>query len=130
MNKVLILGRIMRDPEMYTGGKQDLKLCYLMVASKRSFKGKDGEWKEFSDFHRVTLWRDLATRAVETAKKGQEVYVEGRLSYDSYTDKNNTKVYKTSIVGEKMELVGSESDSADISNPPEDGPFEDDDIPF
>jgi single-strand DNA-binding protein len=130
MNKVTLVGRIGKDPE-YQEIKGDTKLCKMSVATTRNFKGKDDVWKKETDWHQVTLWGSLAKRAVEHGRKGREVYLEGRLQYDSW-EKEGVKQYRTSIVGNEMQLLGSGNSSSPVSDKEEgaNGAEDDDDIPF
>lgn len=87
LNKVLIAGRLTRDPELrYTAG--NIPLCKLGIANSRYYKKQDGTRAEETTFVDVTCWRGMAEYVGERLKKGRPVLVEGRLRYDSWEDKN------------------------------------------
>lgn len=86
LNKVLIAGRLTRDPELkYTQG--GMAYCRFTIANSRFFKGRDGERKEETSFVDVVIWDKQAEFVGERLKKGRPVLVEGRLKSDSWEDK-------------------------------------------
>lgn len=99
LNKVQLIGRLGRDPEMSKG------VCRLSVAT--SYKPRDGEEK--TEWHRVTLFGKLAELAERYLAKGRLVYIEGRLQTSSY-EKNGEKRYSTDIVAHELKFLGGKSD--------------------
>ncbi len=77
VNKVIIVGNLTRDPDV--AHLSDNKVANFTVATNDKWKGKDGEWNEKAEFHRVVAWRWLAERAEKYLTKGKQVYVEGKL---------------------------------------------------
>lgn len=102
VNKVILVGRLTRDPEIRTtpGGQS---VASLSLATN-SFWTKDGQKQEKTEFHNVVLWGRLAEVAGQYLTKGQECFVEGRLQTRSYTAKDGTERKTTEIVGENMQL--------------------------
>ncbi len=84
VNKVTVIGNLGRDPELrYTPGGQ--QVVQFSVASSRSWKDKTSdEWQEETTWFRCTAWGDLAERIAENARKGNQVYLEGRLRTREY----------------------------------------------
>ena len=102
VNKVIILGRLGRDPELRetAGGTT---VCRLAVATSRRYT-KDGQKQEATEWHDISLLGKTAEIAGRYLKKGSEVYVEGRLHTRKYTGKDGVERYATEIQGEQMQL--------------------------
>ena len=111
VNKVIILGRLGRDPELRetSGGTT---VCRLAVATSRRYT-KDGQKQEATEWHDISLFGKTAEIAGQYLKKGSEVYVEGRLHTREYVDKDGVKRWKTSIVGEQMQFAGGKNNSSE-----------------
>ena len=105
VNKVIVLGNLGRDPEMrYTAdGKA---IATLNIATSESFKDKDGNKKENTEWHRVVLFGRTAEVAGEYLRKGSTAYIEGRLQTRKWTDKEGQERYTTEIVGDRLQLIG------------------------
>jgi len=104
VNRVTILGNCTRDPE--TRYLQDgTAVCTLSIATNYRWKGKDGEQKEETEFHRVSFFGRLAEIAGEYLKKGRPVYVEGRLKTRKWQDKDGKDNYTTEIVAEQISIA-------------------------
>jgi single-strand DNA-binding protein len=99
VNKVLIIGNLVKDPEMRQtqNGKQ---IVNLTVATSEKWKDKNsGEQKEKSEFHRVVVFSEGAAKFCgDYLKKGSKVYVEGQLQTRKWTDNNGVDKYATEIV--------------------------------
>jgi single-strand DNA-binding protein len=108
VNKVILIGNLTRDPEIkYT--PKGTAVAELGLAINRFIPASDGQEKrEETTFIDVTLWGRTAEVASEYAKKGQPIYVEGRLQLDSWEDKTSgQKRSKLKVVGENIQLLGS-----------------------
>lgn len=103
VNKVILVGRLTRDPEVRTtqGGQT---VTTLGMATNHSWTDKAGQKQEKSEFHNVVLWGRLAEIAGQYLTKGSEAYVEGRLQSRSYTGKDGVERKVTEIVAESMQL--------------------------
>ncbi len=103
VNKVILVGRLTRDPDMRTttSGQQ---VATLSMATNNFWTDKSGTRQEKTEFHTVILWGRLAEIAGQYLTKGQECYVEGRLQTREYTAKDNTERRVTEVVGETMQL--------------------------
>jgi len=87
INKVTLLGHLGGDPEIRTL-ENGTSVGRFSVATTDSYKDKEGNWQNNTEWHNVVVWRDLADRAGQYLKKGSQVYVEGKLSYRKYNDKD------------------------------------------
>lgn len=106
VNKVILLGNLGRDPEVRYA-PSGAAVCNVSIATTRQWKDKSGERKEETEWHRVVFYDRLAEIAGEYLKKGRPVYVEGRLKYGKYTDKDGVERYTTDVIATEMQLLGS-----------------------
>ena len=106
VNKVILIGNCGRDPEVrYT--PSGTAICNISVATSSRRKDKaSGESIEDTQWHRVTFYDRLAEIAGEYLKKGKPVYIEGRLKYGKYTDKDGIERNTVDIVAEQMQMLG------------------------
>jgi single-strand DNA-binding protein len=103
VNKVLLVGRLTKDPEIRsTSGGQSV--ASLSMATNRFWKDKSGQRQDKTTFHNVVLWGRLAEIAGQYLTKGQEAYIEGRIETRKYTAKDGTTKYITEIIAENMQL--------------------------
>ncbi|MFZ3054418.1 MAG: single-stranded DNA-binding protein [Minisyncoccales bacterium] len=131
LNKVFLVGRVATDIEMKTTPSGQ-SVCSFSLATNRTWKGKDGQKQEESQFHRIVLWQKLAEIASQFLTKGSLVLIEGRIQNRSWDDKSGIKRYTTEIVGEAMQMgpraQGSPSESKGFSAPKKE--TVDEDIPI
>lgn len=105
INKVTLLGRVGKDPELkYTPNGTAYARFSLATSYKAKDKGEKTEW------HSLVAWAKTAEIAGEYVKKGQQVYVEGRLQTDSW-EKDGEKKYRTEIVVMELVLLGSKGEA-------------------
>lgn len=83
VNKIILVGNVGQDPDIQETGN-GTKVAHLSLATNRRTGGNGEEPQERADWHRLTLWNRLAQFAQDYVSKGDRVYVEGRLEYDSY----------------------------------------------
>jgi single-strand DNA-binding protein len=106
VNKAIIVGNLGADPEVrYTanGGA----ICNIRIATSEKWKDKQtGEDVERTEWHRVVLFGKLGEIAGEYLKKGKQVYIEGSLRTNKYTDKDGVERYSTDIVASEMQMLG------------------------
>ena len=120
LNKVQLIGNLGKDPEIrYTPeGKQ---LAKFSMAINRSYKNKEGETIDDTQWFNIEAWTGLAKVIEEYLKKGDRVYIEGRLKTESY-DKDGETKYFTKIVARELIMLGSSRNGG--------AGEEEDDIPF
>lgn len=101
LNKAMIIGNLGRDPEMrYTPNGQ--AVTQFTVAVNRNYKGQSGEWQEETEWFRVVVWGQQAERAAEYLRKGNKVYIEGRLQTRQWEDQSGQKRYTTELVANQV----------------------------
>lgn len=97
LNRVTLIGNLTRDPELkYT--PQGTAVCTFGVATNRSWTTTSGELKEEAQFHRIVAWQKLAELCGKLLKKGKKVYLEGRLTYRTFTGKDGVQRTVAEIV--------------------------------
>ncbi|WP_333679313.1 single-stranded DNA-binding protein [Dyella sp.] len=106
INKVILVGNLGADPEVrYTAG--GTAIASLSVATSEQWTDKQsGQKQERTEWHRVKLFGRLAEIAGEYLKKGRQVYVEGSLRTDKYTDKQGVERYSTDIIASELQMLG------------------------
>lgn len=121
LNKVLLIGNLVRDPELrYTPG--GAAVCEFAVAVNRRYTGKQGD-KEETAFLDIVAWARQAEICAEYLKKGRQVFVEGRLTQDRWEDqKTGQKRSRIRITAERVQFLGSPTGAraeAGAAAPPE-----------
>jgi single-strand DNA-binding protein len=105
LNKVMIIGRLTRDPELRTI-PSGASVCQLGLATNYVYTNQQtGQKVEQVEYHNVVLWRKLGEIAGQYLKKGRRVYIEGRLVTRSWDGQDGQKRYKTEIVGDNMIML-------------------------
>jgi single-strand DNA-binding protein len=113
VNKVILLGNCGRDPEIrYLPSGGAVANLSLATTSRRKDRNS-GETVEDTQWHRITFYERLAEIAGEYLKKGSPVYVEGRLKYGKYTDKDGVERNTVDIIATEMQLLGSRQSAGD-----------------
>jgi single-strand DNA-binding protein len=106
INKVILVGNIGQDPEVRYS-QSGTAMTSISVATSESWKDKtSGEQQERTEWHRVKFFGRLAEIAGEYLKKGSQVYIEGKLRTDKYTDKSGVEKYSTDIIADEMQMLG------------------------
>jgi single-strand DNA-binding protein len=110
-NKVSLIGRLGAQPEVTTfeTGKT---LARFTLATNESYKDKNGEWHENTQWHTINAWGRIAERVKKALNKGQEVIVEGKLVHQSYENKNGEKRYGTIIEATEFLLLTPKTETA------------------
>ena len=110
VNKVILIGNLGRDPEVRYA-PSGAAVCSVSIATTSRRKDRDsGETIEDTQWHRVTFYDRLAEIVGEHLKKGRPVYIEGRLKYGKYTDKDGIERNTVDIVASEMQMLGSRAD--------------------
>ena len=110
-NKITIVGYLGRDPEIrYT--PQGTAVCNVSVATTERRKNVAGEYEDHTTWFRVTLWNRQAELANEYLAKGRQVYIEGRLRQEEYTDRDGNKRMSLEVHATEMQFLGRREDSA------------------
>ncbi len=111
INKVILVGNLGRDPEIRTL-ENGAKVASFSLATSETFKGKDGQRQEQTEWHNVVMWRGLAEVAEKYLKKGTQIFVEGKLRTRNWEDKDGHKRYTTEIIGDNFKILSRKEDNA------------------
>jgi single-strand DNA-binding protein len=108
VNKVILVGRLGKDPETryMTNGEA---VTNVTLATSENWKDKNGEKQEKTEWHNLVFYRRLAEIAGEYLKKGSQIYVEGKLQTRKWQDKEGKDRYTTEIIVNEMQMLGSKS---------------------
>ena len=126
LNKVMIIGHLGRDPEMrYTPSGRPVTT--FSVATSRSWHSADGERHEETEWFNVVAWGSLAEICNQYLRKGQQVYIEGRLQTRRWEDTDGNKHFTTELVSKEMIMLG---ERRDVSSTYVAKPGEEEEFPF
>ena len=116
LNRAEVIGNLTRDPEVRSlpSGQS---VCSFAVATNRRWKDKDGNTKEDTQYHEVTVWGKLGELASQMLSKGKKVYVEGRLQTNSWEGTDGAKRSKTEIVAENFIPLTPKGDATGFDIP-------------
>ena len=148
VNKVLLLGRLGKDPDLRFSQNQT-PICSFSLATSERRKDANGQWSDFTEWHNIVVFGKTAENCSNFLKKGREVFIEGRIQTRKWQDKEGKDRYTTEILAQSVQFVGSKGDSSSQSAPAETSSpfadlksadevaggvdevsFDDDDIPF
>ena len=105
VNKVILVGNLGKDPEVrhLEGG---VSVAHFTLATNDYYKDKQGNRVERTEWHNISAWRGLADMADKYLKKGQQVYIEGKLRTRQYQDKDQQTRYITEIIADEISMLG------------------------
>lgn len=142
VNKVILIGNVGRDPEVRHLDK-DVAVANFPLATSESYTAKNGEKVTTTEWHNLVVWRGLAKVVEQYVKKGDKLYIEGRIRTRSWDDKDGNKRYTTEIYADNLEMLGGPrsgetngmqaapaNEPANSVNEPDFNPSEEDDLPF
>ena len=111
LNKVMLVGRLGKDPEIrHTAA--GMAVCAMSIATDSKWTNKAGEKQEKTEWHRVKAWAKLGEVCGQYLAKGSLVYIEGRLETTEYTDAQGVKKFSTEVVASEMQFLSPKSDGA------------------
>lgn len=113
VNKVILLGNLGSDPEVRQVG--ETKVANFNIATSEKYKKRDGTLVEETEWHRIELWGNQAELAEKYLKKGNTVYIEGKIKTEEYVDKEGATRRTVKIKGESMTFVGGNKDAGQAS---------------
>ena len=136
VNKVILIGNLGKDPEV-RHLESGVAVAKFSIATTETYKSKDGNKVDHTEWHNIVLWRGLAEISEKYLKKGDKVYIEGRLRTRQWDDKDGIKRYTTEILADNMNMLGEKRDSDSmtktenkIEEPPPPEQKDGDDLPF
>ena len=113
VNKVILLGNLGKDPEVKST-PSGMTIATFSLATSSSAKDKDGNWQDRTEWHNIKAFGRTAEIAGEFLKKGRTVFVEGRIHYESWDDKETgQKKYRTEILANELTLVGGQREGGE-----------------
>lgn len=104
-NKIILVGNLGKDPELRYTPQGDAVCSFTMATNERK-KDKSGEMQNIATWFRVTLWRNQAENAAKYLAKGRQVYIEGRLRIEEWTDRENTTRQSLEVTATEMQFLG------------------------
>ena len=121
MNKVILIGRLTRDPELrYTSS--NVATCSFSVAVDRPFANQNGERE--ADFINIVVWRKQAENCKNYLTKGSQVAIDGRIQTRNYDDKDGKKVYVTEVVADNVQFLGTRGSNGGSQNTDNTTPYD------
>jgi single-strand DNA-binding protein len=110
VNKVILVGNLGKDPEI-RHLENGTSVANFPIATSESYKDKEGNRIEQTEWHNVVVWRKLAEIAENYLKKGSQIYLEGKLRTRSWDDQQGIKKYTTEVVADSFTMLGKREDS-------------------
>lgn len=114
MNKAMLIGRLVKDPELKMTETSKREVCQFTIAINRPYTNEDGERK--ADFINCVVWDKLAENLSKYQKKGNQIAVEGRIQTRNYEDKDGKRVYVTEIIATNITFLDSKGTSDSVNN--------------
>lgn len=130
LNKVILIGRLSRDPEVRYMPNGEA-VCNFSVATSEKYTDKNGQRQEVTEWHNVTMYRKLAEIAGEYLKKGSQVYLEGKIQSRKYQGKDGIERTAYEIIASEMKMLGGNAQTpAQKQQPAQAQDDISDDVPF
>ena len=116
VNKVILIGNLGKDPEVRRLENGGIVANFPLATSETYTDRTTGEKRDTTDWHTIVLWRGLAEVAEKYVRKGQKVYIEGKLKTRSWTDKEGISRYTTEIVADELTILSPRNENAAPTN--------------
>ena len=110
VNKVILVGNLGKDPEV-RHLENGTAVANFPIATSESYKDREGNRIDQTEWHNVVVWRKLAEIAESYLKKGSQIYLEGKLRTRSWDDQQGNKRYTTEVVADTFTMLGKKEDS-------------------
>lgn len=104
LNKVVLVGNLGRDPELKST-PSGAKVLEVSIATTERFNDKSGAQQEQTDWHRIVMWNQKAEYVARSSRKGSTLYVEGKLRYRKFTDKDGNERTMTEILADNVTIL-------------------------
>ena len=115
VNKVILVGNLGKDPEV-RHLENGTAVANFPIATSESYKDKQGNRVDQTEWHNVVVWRKLAEIAENYLKKGSQIYLEGKLRTRSWDDPQGNKKYTTEVVADTFTMLGRKEDNQNSGN--------------
>ena len=112
LNKVILIGRLGRDPETRYMPNGDA-VCNFSIATSENWKDRNGQRQERTEWHNISMFGRLAEIAGQYLKKGSKVYIEGRIQSRKYTGKDGIERTAYDIVANEMKMLGGRAEGGE-----------------
>jgi len=116
VNKVILIGRLGKDPEV-RHLESGAVVANFPMATSETYKDKSGNRQEITEWHNIVLWRGLAEVAEKYLTKGKLIYLEGKLKTRKWQDKDENTRYTTEVVADQMTMLGGKGDNDQSDEP-------------
>ncbi len=113
-NKITLIGNVGKDPEIRSISA-DKKVADISIAVNDSYRDAKGQQQEKTEWFRISFWNQKAEVIEKYVRKGQQIYVEGRLRVRTYTDKEGKERYSLEVVAQDFTLLGSRQAEGEMS---------------
>lgn len=115
VNKVILIGNLGKDPEVrhLDNGRA---VANFSLATSETYKNKNGERVTTTEWHNIVMWTPLAEIAEKYFRKGNQIYIEGKLQTRTYDDKDGVRRYVTEVVGQNFSFIGSKNEGGTEDN--------------
>ncbi|MBS83272.1 MAG: single-stranded DNA-binding protein [Gammaproteobacteria bacterium] len=111
VNKVILLGRVGNEPEIKYMPSGTAVLNLSLATNRKTKNQETDAWEDKTEWHRVVFFNKPAEIVAQYVKKGQQLYVEGRLQTKKWQDKDGIEKYSTDIISDNFTFIGSKSDN-------------------
>ena len=118
VNKVILIGNLGKDPEVRHLENGAVVANFPIATSETYTDRTTGQRRENTDWHDIVLWRGLAEIAEKYLRKGQKVYIEGKLKKRSWQDKDGNTRYTTEVVGDELTMLSRADQNQQTSSAP------------
>jgi len=113
VNKIILVGNLGTDPELRKT-KDGTSVCGFSLATSDQWRSKTGEKKEKTEWHKIKVWGAQGESCSTYLKKGRQVYIEGKVEYRKWEDKEHQMKYTTEIKAETVQFLGSKPDVKEV----------------
>ncbi|HBH47049.1 MAG TPA: single-stranded DNA-binding protein [Bacteroidales bacterium] len=115
VNKAILVGNVGNDPEV-RHLEAGTPVANFSLATSETYKNRDGEKVTQTEWHNIVVWRGLAEVVEKYVRKGQQLFIEGRIRTRSWDDKDGNKRYTTEIVADTMQMLGRKGENTSASD--------------
>ena len=121
VNKIILIGNVGKTPDVHHL-EDGTAVARFSLATSETWKDKSGEKKQETQWHAITAWRQLAELAEKYITKGMQIYLEGKVTYRTYDDKDGNKRYTTEIIAQEIRFLGSKPKEDHHDTKPDESP--------
>lgn len=111
VNRVILIGNLGRDPEVRRL-ESGAVVAKFSLATSESYRDKDGNWQDQTEWHDIVVWRTLAERAEQSLKKGMTIYIEGKLTHRTWQDQEGKNRKTTEVVADYFRIIDRKQGSS------------------